>query len=67
LGSGSEEDLLDGVVKAPAQLAQELAIVLETEAQGMVTTYWRMGTSPKTSSSTCSAKSRAGTESVTFS
>jgi hypothetical protein len=28
-----QEDLLDGLVKTPAQLAQELAIVLETEAQ----------------------------------
>ena len=33
LRRGSQEDLLDGLVKAPAQLAQELAIVLETEAQ----------------------------------
>jgi hypothetical protein len=30
---GKQKDLLDGVVKASAQLAQELAIVLETEAQ----------------------------------
>ena len=33
LGRGGKEDLLDGLVEAPAQLAQELALVLETEAQ----------------------------------
>ena len=33
LGRGKQKDLLDGIVKTPAQLAQELAILLETEAQ----------------------------------
>jgi hypothetical protein len=33
LGRGKQKDLLDGIEKTPAQLAQELAIVLETEAQ----------------------------------
>jgi len=32
-GVASRKISLDGVVRAPAQLAQELAIVLETEAQ----------------------------------
>jgi hypothetical protein len=33
LGRSKQEELLDGVIKTSAQLAQMLAIVLETEAQ----------------------------------
>jgi hypothetical protein len=58
---GILEEFLDGGVEALAQQAEQLAVLLEREAQhfGDGHPYWRTGRSPKTSSSTCSAKSRA--------